>query len=41
MIGSHQVDFGKHGATGEVVRVIVDVTDRVTFGDSSMALRAL
>jgi hypothetical protein len=31
----HQVDFGKHGETGELVRVIMDVRDRVTVGDGS------
>jgi hypothetical protein len=35
MIGSHQVDFGKHGGTGELVRLIVDVTDRLTVADGS------
>jgi hypothetical protein len=32
----HQVDFGKHGATGELVRVIMDVRDRVTVGDGTL-----
>jgi hypothetical protein len=30
-----KADFGKHGATGELVRVIMYVRDRVTVGDGS------